>query len=547
MKTDPDFHPVATAWLEGRASQPEHGILREILSGEPGVMREFATLCHTEVLLQQSGADTASRRESLEKLMSGTPLPRRAADLWKKRITRWSAAAALLTVAAWAMMSPTNDSDASSVAGKQSPSNATVRKAVGGGKTSIKAEAKDQFPEAAPECELLLKRFYITDFKAAGPLPEAVALLVKDIKTADGKPPEVEVLDAGDTPISLALNVSLPAWTLLQIMALQSGTAMQLTGQTIIFQSTVNPADRIHSTTQSSDSNFLRALLSPTQNGPATEDSASYSNLAHRAFGSRLAFSGTTRNQTEYTGPARDIEVLKLALGDISQPSVRVFLTMKLLSLHPQFRVHSSLDTTDEDGFSLAGIYKDFQFQCFMRSVSQKKGVDLMTVPSIIAFPNLYVSAGDNYSSKKREPLPITARVVVRPSGQNMCSLLCEIGMLEDPEIAGSRAIPVWKSEILLWDGQTAIFGRSKQADGGGTLFCITANLMDSAGQLINPDRDSGSSVPVDHLPDAIPLPWPGELFISPFASAEGEIDLTNVKSGEQVKCPFTGKLFRKP
>ena len=546
MKNDPDFNPVAGAWLDGRASQPEQSILRDILSEEPSALKACATLCHTEVLLQQSGANAASRRESLEKILSGKALATHAAALWKNRLTRWSAAAALLLVAGWVIMHRINDSDPIRMVGKQPPASASVRTPAGRETTPIKAGEMDRIPGAAAGFELLLKRFYISDFKAAEPLPEAAALVVKDITTADGKPPVVEVLDAGDAPVSLALNVSLPAWTLLQIMALQSGTTIKLSGQSIVFQQTENPSDRVRSVTQSSDPNLLRALLPPTENAPVTEDFTAYSDLAHHAFGSRLSFSGTTKNQAEYTGPARDVEVLKLALHDLGQSNIRVNLSMKLLSIHPESALRDASKDSSHEKVSLTGIYTDTQLQFIMRAASTKKGVDLMTLTPINTPPNLFVSLDDNYSGKRTAPLPITSRVVARLSGQDTCGLRCDIGMLTDPKIAGTQEIPGWKGEVLIWDGQTVVFGGFKHPDGWETILFLTTNLTDPSGALLHQNRGSASPVPLDDLPDAIPLPWTGGFFISPFAPAQGEIDLTAVKSGTQVKCPFTGKLFRK-
>ena len=546
MKTDPDFHPVASAWLDGRASQPEQSILREILPAEPGVMKEFAALCHTEVLLQQSATAAAFRRESLAKLMSGKPLTKRPADLWKNRITRGSAAAALLTVAVWSMMRLGNDSDAITVAEKQAPSKAPVRTAAGGGRTSNKAETKNQLPEAAPGFELLLKRFYMVDFKAAGSLPEAVALLVKDVHLADGKSPEVEILDAGDAPVSLALNVSLPAWTLLQIMALQSGTRMKISGESLVFQQAENPSDRVRSVTRSSNFNLLPALLPSPENHPDNEDISSYGNLAQHAFGSQLTFSGTRKNLAECTGPVRDIEVLKLALHEIDQSSVRVNLSMKLMNFQPEPGGQDLSEPSGRDAFTLAGVFTDTQMQLIMRAASVKKGVDLMTFTPVNTPPNLFAGFDESYSGNKTAPMPITAKVIVRPLVQDTCELRYEIKMVGNPGIDGTREITEFKNSVVIWNGQTVAF-KGKHPNGSEIMLFLTANLTDAAGQLLAQSRNPGSSALSEDVPDGIPSPWANGFFISPFAPAQGEIDLTAVKSGAQVHCPFTGKLFRKP
>ena len=41
MNADPDFHPLAAAWLDGNATPPEQKLLREILDGS-AQMGEYA-------------------------------------------------------------------------------------------------------------------------------------------------------------------------------------------------------------------------------------------------------------------------------------------------------------------------------------------------------------------------------------------------------------------------------------------------------------------------------------------------------------------------
>ncbi len=578
MKTEPDFHPVASAWLDGRASQPEQSILREILPAEPGVMKEFAALCHTEVLLQQSGADAASRRESLAKLMSGRPLTKRAADLWKNRITRWSAAAALLTVAVWSMMRPGNDSDAISVAGKHSPTNAPLRTAVGGGRTSIKAGAKDQFPEAG--LELLLKRFYMADFKAAASLPEAVALLVKDIHMTDGKSPGVEILDAGDAPVSLALNVSLPAWTLLQIMALQSGTTIKLTGQSIIFQRAENLSDKTLKPSKNVDFALLRTLLSPSRNSYLPGNPQEFGSLAERALGCRLDFSGGEDDHFQYLGSSKDVNVLEKALDATARPTVRIALAITHLTFPPETKLEGALADFNL-GYGLSAILTEAQSQKCLREASQIKNVIIRVWPAASMAPNealsmvfLHAVTGSfNEEITINEILNgngrgfpgIMANIMAKPSGRETIGLSGEIGMELDPKDPKPRTNPAWKGKILIWDRQTVVFPVLKKPDDSNTYFFLSAHLVDPLGNPLPEnsnveahfgdsngkslqERDAVKSFePHLDIPAGIPSQETRGLVISPFAPEIGGIDLSAFKSGSQVQCPFTGKLFRKP
>ena len=104
MKADPDFHPIASAWLDGTAAPPEQRLLDELLAAGPDAVEDFAALCRTEALLQQTGRSAAERRRALAAILAGKPWPQRAAAIWKNRALRWAAAAAaVLAIAAWAL------------------------------------------------------------------------------------------------------------------------------------------------------------------------------------------------------------------------------------------------------------------------------------------------------------------------------------------------------------------------------------------------------------------------------------------------------------
>jgi hypothetical protein len=160
-----------------------------------------------------------------------------------------------------------------------------------------------------------------------------------------------------------------------------------------------------------------------------------------------------------------------------------------------------------------------------------------MTLPLVTAPPNWQIglpeSAGD--------ALGASIAIRPKPTGNDTCGLFLKI--------AGHAGNPERVIDILIWNGQTVAFTGLPKPDGSKIMLYLTAHLTDPDGTLLEPSAGPNASEPgtEGNLPAGAFLPGTEGLFFSPFAPEMGVIDLTAVKSGSPVQCPFTGKFFRKP
>ncbi len=61
------------------------------------------------------------------------------------------------------------------------------------------------------------------------------------------------------------------------------------------------------------------------------------------------------------------------------------------------------------------------------------------------------------------------------------------------------------------------------------------------------PSVTTTSTTSAQELPYATPVPGKPGLVTSPFAPYAGYVDVRGYPPGQEVKCPYTGKLFRVP
>lgn len=544
MSTDPDFHPLAGAWLDGTAAPPEQKLLGEILY-IPDLMREYAALCRTEALLALSDTSATRRSAALSRMLDGKPWPRRLMSMGNHRAFRWAAAAAVIALTVWWLW-PTSVEDAGENRRRIIPPR--VAETLAPGVPADAPTAEPPLPPAAEGLEQRLRRDYISGIQISGPLPQAAAALAKAADRASHLPLIADVRHEGDASVHLHLSTALPAWTLLELMALQTGTEVQLSGHTLVFRKARKPVPLTGKLSRTSELTPLRTLFAIMARDSHAAELTTFAERGAAALAATLEFKEASETSARFTGTPRDVRVLDLALNSINNPPVMVSLSMKLVELPPGFEPEEILATApDQSGPALAGVFTDEQFQNVIRKLSMHEGVDLATLLTRMTRPNEEVKLQTNPG--KRD---LVAMLVASPEGAMGCKLKCEIGWgVGLPGEGENNASGLVNTEVLIWSGQTVCLAGFR-AKGGSQLFAfITATLLQPDGTPLSPPGKAPSgppdSRPRDELPYGIPVTDQPGMVQSPYAPEKGLVDVKGLKRDTRVMCPYTGKHFRVP
>ncbi len=555
MKADPDFHPIAAAWLDGTATPPEQRLLSEILH-TAGNVEEYAALCRTEALLQQAGRTAAARRKSLAAMLSGKPWPQRVVSFVKSRTIRWAAAAAVLVISAWILWPSAAPEQNQTAKKNRLPLRAEDSSLAGGAVARTPREAP--LPPAADGLEQKLRRCYVANFQTAAALSEAAPALAKSIDLGSDDVLTSVVRDPGDAPVHLRLPAALPAWTLLEIMALQSGTDFQLSGHNIVFLAAGKPATKEGTLTRTSALSTLRSLLAIREKDQGRDELSLYQVLTGENLAGSVEFQLASEISARYSGSPRDVRVLEMALSATENAPVRVMLTMKTVRLSPGVEIAGGIEPGAERKPGLADVFADPQFQTVMRSLSGINGVNLMTLPPVMARPNEEVKL---QTEPRNSGLVAMVTVTVGEGGS--CDLNCDWGIGVGSPFDGSPASAhSLSTQVLLWSGQTAGFAGFREKDGSELLAYITATIVLPDGTPL-PPLEAAPASSENNLPPKIPndAPAPGQeelpygipvagkkvMVQSPYAPDKGFVDVEGLKRGTRVACPYTGKHFRVP
>ncbi len=115
------------------------------------------------------------------------------------------------------------------------------------------------------------------------------------------------------------------------------------------------------------------------------------------------------------------------------------------------------------------------------------------------------------------------------------------------------------KTSASIKPGQTVVFFESKSEDGiknelnapvqdRQLLVLVRARMTQEGGGKRATDQPPEPAVSADSdVPFATPVPNNAGFITSPHAPDAGYIDVRGLPSGKEVKCPYTGKMFRVP
>ncbi len=185
-------------------------------------------------------------------------------------------------------------------------------------------------------------------------------------------------------------------------------------------------------------------------------------------------------------------------------------------------------------------------FATALKTLTAKKGVDLLSSPRVIARSGQRASieigngADPKARSSKFEMLPVVnsdATAIALEFASRTTSLVGN-HLSDGKPVETTRVL---KTNITMPIGHThLLFGKAAE-NGRATLITVTASIVGPDGpppikRMVPEERPSGKKIPGK----------PGFL-TSPFAPEAGEIDVRGLPPGTEIKDPHTGKHFFVP
>lgn len=471
MKADPDFHPLAAAWLHSDASAPQTRLLNEILAHSGQEMDEFAALCHTEALLRLHGRSRADRLRALGTLVSSHPSARRITPVFRRRMLLAAAALLLLAFGVRAFITL-----------HQSEGDAVTRRKPAIMLPPVNSSHRVTSPPSplahASRLEGNLRHLYIASFKAQSSLPEAVALLAQSVQSQNRslalKP---EFKSNGDAPVHLALEYPFSAWALLQMMAIQTGTRVQLSGESLVFQAAENAAPLEGVKSSGGSTVNLRRLVQPAGDHRRMGEYEMLEGLVAKQFGSPLNITRVMKYAMQFEGAPRLVQILDYAIKLVANPPIEVELTFHAMRAAPGLDTEIQLPKSGRSSL-VAGVYTPQQFDVLLNGLSAKGAAGVHPLPALKAVPCMPVSSNLFASGFDAGWPKIKGTFQCFPSAPTL-DLNCRLEYTNPDSPDGSH-FPMETQQVLVWDGQTVSLGGIEGPDGSQITVFVTAKILEN-------------------------------------------------------------------
>ena len=519
--TDGEFGETAGAWLDGTGDEGTRRLLAAQLR-DPERVEEFAGLCRTEALLHAAGRTEAERRAALG-AMVGRSWWSGGVREWMRRPVVWRVVAALAVcgLLGWAMWPEEGAGVAGRLVGKRP---AVVASPIGQG-GAVKAGAVREMGEGM-ERELRVR--YVT-VALRGPLEDAVRLVSRALALPGGKVPEVEVREGGDAQVSLDLPVALPAWTLLEMMAVQTGTMFAMEGDVLVFtkaeeeRGEAEDQDGLELPGGSLQGLALLLTGKPLRSGDPEELNARLATRGTAPIGGGTLQVGQVGESWTVSGAVRTLRALEIGRRGMQERALVVSVETSVLRVGKETAFPAGERGWDAgSGLRVHGTLGGAAYGEAMERLAGEPGVTTLAAPGMVV--RLFQSAMMLVGTRR-------VAMLVVPMGQDRLAL--HLGM--DEAEPGGPEMPPFEVVVELGSGTGGLLRRAEK--GGEGLDCV--GVMPRL-------KDAASEEPVFELPRGTVAGEPGMVH-SPYAPEAGMVDVQGLKSGTKVKCPYSGLNFVVP
>jgi hypothetical protein len=329
----------------------------------------------------------------------------------------------------------------------------------------------------ASRLETNLRHLYIASFKAQSSLPEAVALLAQSAQSQNRslalKP---EFKSNGDAPVHLALEYPFSAWALLQMMAIQTGTRVQLSGESVIFRPAEDAAPLEGVKSSGGSTVNLRRLVQPSGDHRRMGEYEMLEGLVAKQFGSPLNITRVMKYAMQFEGAPRLVQILDYAIKLVANPPIEVELTFHAMRAVPGLDTEIQLPKSGRSSL-VAGVYTPQQFDVLLNGLSAKGGAGVHPLPALKAVPCMPVSSNLFASGFDAGWPKIKGTFQCFPSAPTL-DLNCRLEYT-NPDSPDVSHFPM-ETQLLVWDGQTVSLGGIEGPDGSQITVFVTAKILEN-------------------------------------------------------------------
>ena len=561
MNTDPDLLPLTGAWIDNAASGAEQRLLHELLNEDPSAMDAFAGVCHLDALLTQRRYSPDQRHAALAQMLSGKPWLLRCEEAVMRYPRRFAIMiAALAGLALVPFLVP--DSEAEKI-----PAHSERPGRIYSGQPVASKRTTETQVLSEKSLKQELRSLAVPCFLAKQPLPQAVDHLLRLIRVIDpALPVTADVRTAGDAPVHLDLVVTISALGLLEMMAFQTGTTVNIEEGVLVFHE--GPSPETENATYMSRT-LCSALCTVLPAMPDETDPEILAGQLNQAFGTSWTLARPGEDppikadenpelMVEYHRTAREKSVLAKAMSSVIPDKVKFQTT--IITVPP-----------DLANGSYFNIIRNLDAPAADDSVQKQTAVGQCFLWDEAKFPN--------------HPLPANLSALLSSGRATLFHSSTSIsragaGVLNQTVETLSEATPTQPAaEQFAW--KLVYSGKFAERDAGRINFTATDTRLEDDFVLnaplrvpercsavlthLNPDTGvgtfiilkmsrtynppSGASLPDAGQPEPLGVRVTGSesLITSPHDPEHRQIDASGLPWNFPLKCPATGKLFLVP